>query len=540
MTKIPGVFYIRMSTDEQETSPDQQRGDLGKLAAEWDSPIVGEYLDEGISGDSKKRQDFDRLIRDAQAGKFKRIFCWDQDRFSRFDPLTANHYFYLLRMAGVQVITRRQGLLDFDSLAGFLTASVTQHAKHQFLIDLSANIVRAKNRCSAKGDWGTRCPYAYKRAFYNAAGEFQQMAPDGGKKPFKTWYTRLLPSEDGEAETVKWIFKTFLEKACTVRWLADALNSKGVAASTTGKRWRATVVRYLLTNPAYAGHTFQGRQKRGKFSAMECATVRDTHPAIVSQDLFDEVQERLASRATKGARTASAEYVLSGILKCGCCGGPMCGRSRNVKGYSYRFYACSRYSNTRECPNGHLVRADLVEGKLLDWLKQNVLDESNFATVTEELVTRAKQRQTPAEQRKLGTMQKQLEKLTAQITRATENILLVDDEDIPAAKRALSDWKDKRDLLRQDIDRATAPMQDGKAMVARAMKLAKDLGTRLKAKDALSRREVFRQVFERVTLHLSVRKGVGKGRTGKPKKDWGRLLEGVIDLPVTDRSPSVA
>ena len=84
MSKIPAVSYIRMSSSKQEASPDQQRKAISEYAAGRDYEIVEEYFDSGVSGDdTEKRVAFQRMIVDAQAGKFKVILCWDQDRFGR-------------------------------------------------------------------------------------------------------------------------------------------------------------------------------------------------------------------------------------------------------------------------------------------------------------------------------------------------------------------------------------------------------------------------------------------------------------------------
>ena len=73
------------------------------------------------------------MIDDANRGEFKAVLCWDADRFSRFPVLEANHYWYLLDRAGVHLATVAQGRLDFESLGGWLQASVTQYGKNELL-----------------------------------------------------------------------------------------------------------------------------------------------------------------------------------------------------------------------------------------------------------------------------------------------------------------------------------------------------------------------------------------------------------------------
>ena len=151
---IPAVGYIRMSSDRQEASLQQQRNEIKKLA-EGKYNIIRWYTDEGISGaESDKRAGFKQLISDATTrDDFKAILVWDQDRFSRFDPMEANYYWFQLREAGVSIVSVTQGLLDFSDLGGWLTASVNQHAKAAYLKDLSRNILRARLQKAQAGKW---------------------------------------------------------------------------------------------------------------------------------------------------------------------------------------------------------------------------------------------------------------------------------------------------------------------------------------------------------------------------------------------------
>ncbi len=138
MAKLtPAVAYIRMSSDKQEASPKQQREEITALA-KGRYKVVRWYIDEGISGADTSRAEFRRMISDAsELQDFEAVLCWDQDRFSRFDPAEANYYWHTLRMSGVRIETVNQGLIDLEDLGGWLTASVNQHAKAQYLRDLS-------------------------------------------------------------------------------------------------------------------------------------------------------------------------------------------------------------------------------------------------------------------------------------------------------------------------------------------------------------------------------------------------------------------
>ena len=93
---VAAVTYVRMSSDKQEESPEQQRAELAKLAERGGFQVVREYFDSAISGDAtEKRKQFQKMIADAERGEFKAILCWDQDRFGRFDSIEAGRGFTL-------------------------------------------------------------------------------------------------------------------------------------------------------------------------------------------------------------------------------------------------------------------------------------------------------------------------------------------------------------------------------------------------------------------------------------------------------------
>ena len=85
------VLYLRMSSDHQEQSIPSQRAELTAYAKRQGYTIVGEYVDEAISGDDTHKRVGFLAMRDAAAA-FDVVLCWDQDRFGRFDLLDAGFW----------------------------------------------------------------------------------------------------------------------------------------------------------------------------------------------------------------------------------------------------------------------------------------------------------------------------------------------------------------------------------------------------------------------------------------------------------------
>ena len=102
----PAAAYVRMSSDKQDRSPDQQRDELRRLADREGCQIVQEFIDEGITGDSgpEQRPGFKAMLDAARQGKFKVLLAWDTNRIGRFDSMKAGEWLSPLRASGVQLI----------------------------------------------------------------------------------------------------------------------------------------------------------------------------------------------------------------------------------------------------------------------------------------------------------------------------------------------------------------------------------------------------------------------------------------------------
>jgi site-specific DNA recombinase len=285
---MTAVAYYRMSSKKQDTSIPAQRVEVERYAEQHGYNIIRwkPYVDEGISGsESEKREGFQRLIADATKGEFQVILCWDQDRFSRFDPLEANHYWFLLRQSGVRIVTVRQGELDLNQLAGWLVASINQHGKAQYLKDLSANVLRGRLRKAEKGLWaGSRAPFGYA------------LTPE----------SKLVLGLDENVATVRYIFDEYTEKDTSLRQIAFQLNRSGIP-TPTGKRWTGSLVQSLLRRETYIGSAAQFTVSKGKFNTIRGAAVstakglehkpRDQWfkvdcPQIISQEQWDLAQKK--------------------------------------------------------------------------------------------------------------------------------------------------------------------------------------------------------------------------------------------------------
>src|SRR6476660_5631565 len=140
---LRAVLYLRRSDKDQKESIEQQRDILTSWIekkiftideSKYRLKIVGEYEEDGISGDStEKRQAFQRMIADAPLGHFDVILCWNQKRFGRFASDESGYYTFPLRKRGIRLITHEEGVIDWTTDMGRMTHAMRQEGAHKDL-----------------------------------------------------------------------------------------------------------------------------------------------------------------------------------------------------------------------------------------------------------------------------------------------------------------------------------------------------------------------------------------------------------------------
>jgi hypothetical protein len=319
----------------------------------------------------------DRLARLTPAA----IFCWNQARFGRFCPQEAGYWTWPLIRAGVRLVTTDKGLIPWDDFTDWLTYSVDQHAKHQYIIDLSRDVTRGQLASMKGGSWVGSPPYAYRL--------------EGPKKN-----KRLVLGDPGHVRVVQRIFREFVYEGRLMKNIADRLNEEGVVSpGGRVKGWRYDTMRVILENPAYTGDYATGRYSFGKYHTISGGEVAkangrcrrkqeewilhtDHHEPIIDRDTWEKAQARLAQGKT-GRSPYTPEtnpYVLSGLLRCGKCGSALYGLNNG----KYRYYECGNfhYNGTESCEGTTVKERDVlrsVADHLENWLG---LDADALGTAT--------------------------------------------------------------------------------------------------------------------------------------------------------------
>lgn len=431
---IASVGYIRMSTDKQETSPEQQRQEIQAYAAKHGYNILRWYADLGISGDrTEKRLQFQQMITDAEDGRFKAILCWDQDRFGRFDSLESGYWIHPLRKRGVQLVTCTDGPVDWSTFAGRMLYGMKQEGKHQFLVDLSNNVSRRMRQLAEQGKWVCGAlPVGYQ---LDKEGKIQ-----------------LGPDED--VQMIRLLFERYAAGS-TTRQLTKMLSEKGYKSSK-GKPWSVAGVTALLKKPMYAGHFTYGRHQFSKYQPRtnqgkyrdkeEWITIPNNHPAIIPQELFDRVQQQLKERKKATSPNGpSHEFMLTGLLRCSHCGQSMHGDTFN----GVSSYTCGSYKSRPGTCERYNVRQEHVLPQLLSVLKEKLFRPAIIKKVRTEMLRRLTQQPTPTNHAQ------RLEAIDRKIEAAEHRLLEVSKDMIPRIETQIRELEQQKAAIQADA--ATLP-----------------------------------------------------------------------------------
>jgi site-specific DNA recombinase len=513
--KTRAVAYYRMSTDRQEDSIDRQRSQVAPYADRHGYTITREYKDEGIAGDEEgKRKEFQQLLRDAQGGDFAVILCDDKDRFGRFDSITQGYYVKPLRDAGVRLESVAQGRVDWHSFAGRITDAVLQEAKK---LESQANSRRVITRMLVMAKQGKHLggkpPYAYRLEAHALLGK------------------RLVPGDPAHVEAVRLIFRLYGEEGYSLDALSKELFERGITNPRGGPAWDKTTLAQLLRNRKYAGDTTWNTGHDGKYSEYLGGTVQshdaktrkrawndradwvivpDTHEPLVSRELYEKVQARLADNKTRTSPLpAKDQYTLTGLVVCGQCGWRMTGTSQG----GARYVRCEAYHQYGK----HVCHANMMkESRLVDCvigkLEEALKDPGNRRRLLEEArrQERAEVEEKPTTARGL---ERQLADLDQKIAAGMERMALIDKELLADFVASVRGWKAERDRieadLRQHCQKAPAAADVEKTLRAVAGKLGK-LRESLQAADPRQVREVLREMVSKVELFFEQRPKRGK------------------------------
>ncbi len=351
--------YCRVSTDKEEQldSLHHQKEFFVEYARRNRHQLYRLYADEGITGTSlKKREEFKRLMLDAELGLFQMVVVKDISRFAR-NTVDALQSIRKLKAMGINTL--------------FLTANMDTMGDSEFIITLfSAMAQEESNNLSKRVKWG------------------KKINAEKGRVPQRIFgYDRIdnftLTIHPEEARIVRKIFSLYIHQGLGCRTISQTLNQEK-DKTKYGYDWNARAVRRILVNPIYSGTLVNHKYEIEDFLTGKQVSIPEEQHfhhdrpdwAIIPPEEFQQAQTIMESRRKKydsGAPFLEARYsskhIFSTLIKC-----EHCGRSFCRKSYTYvntrNYWKCvtnDQYT-AEKCDN----QVKLEEPELIDELSKYI------------------------------------------------------------------------------------------------------------------------------------------------------------------------
>lgn len=384
------ALYCRLSRDDElqgeSNSIKNQKEILKQYAKENNLNIYDIYVDDGISGTTFDRPDFNRMIKDIEDNKVNMVIVKDTSRLGR-DYISFGEYiekyFPEHQVRFVSIIDNYDSEID-NGIADTLPFRAVLN--DLYARDTSKKVKATKHRNAINGLFnGKFAPYGYMKSPENCH--------------------KLIINEE-YAPNVRRIFDLYLEGKSTVQ-IAYILNDEHIPtpSQTMGQKyrlsplWKHDTISRMLRNEMYIGNMVQGKQTQINYKLKkpihhkrdEWIVVPNTHEPIIEKEKFYAVQEILKSKAC--TRKKSRDILLRGLLVCKECGKKLGFSTSHFKNgeYTQIYTHCHTYQAlpkqrlcTPHCTNYEKLENAIIEEiqnickKYLDKKKcKQIIDKNN-------------------------------------------------------------------------------------------------------------------------------------------------------------------
>jgi DNA invertase Pin-like site-specific DNA recombinase len=342
--------YARVSTDQEEQANSYQAQidyytNYIKCHEDW--VLVKVFTDEGISGTSTaRREGFKEMIDSALAGKIDLIITKSVSRFARntVDSLVSIR---ALKEKGVEVFFEKENIWTFDGKGELLLTIMSSLAQEESR-SISENVTWGKRKSFKDGK--VEIPYSSFLGY--------EKGPDG----------RPAINEE-QAKVVRLIYNRFLA-GYSCRSIGNLLMKMNIKTPCGKTKWTSVLINRILRNEKYTGDAllqktfsidFLSKKRLKNEGQVPQYYVENSHPAIISKEQFELVQEEMKRRKEEGYR--HAETLFSGHIICGECGSSFGSKLwHSTDKYRKVVWQCNgKYASDDICKSPHVTETQLKE-----------------------------------------------------------------------------------------------------------------------------------------------------------------------------------
>lgn len=364
---IRAAQYVRMSTDHQRYSTENQADAIAAYAAVHGMQITATYADEGKSGlNIGGRDALRRLIEDIQTQRadFEVLLVYDVSRWGRFqDADESAFYEYQCRSAGVRVVYCAEQFENDGTPVATIVKSVKRAMAGEYSRELSSKVFAGQCRLIELGyRQGGPAGIGLRRLLVDERGESKGLLSRGEHKSLQTDRVILVPGPDGEAELVRRIYRLFVITGMTEAAIALLLNSEGLVTDLS-RPWTRAAVHGILTNEKYIGNnvfnrrSFKLKQRRVYNPPEQWVRAEGVFEAIVTRDEFMKARQIILARSRRFSNEELLDQLrallartgaVSGLIIDECVDMPSSSAYRSRFGSLLRAYQLIGYRPTRD------------------------------------------------------------------------------------------------------------------------------------------------------------------------------------------------
>jgi len=302
---IPAAQYLRMSTEHQQYSTENQARCIQQYAQSHGFTVTRTYSDSAKSGLwLKGRPGLRGLLRDVTEGNtdYKAILVYDVSRWGRFqDTDEAAHYEFVCKSAGIPVHYCAETFVNDGSLPSSIMKALKRAMAGEYSRELGVKVFIGKKRLAELGFWqGGPAGYGFRRLLVSPDGKPKQLLGHSERKNITTDRVILVPGLANEVAQVREVFRLFTVEKLGLKAISQDLNRRGIP-SPQNKRWTHSVVRTILSHPKYVGCNVFNQttnrlgapsvaQPRAEWVIVPCA-----YEGIVDPKTFAAAQEMLGN-----------------------------------------------------------------------------------------------------------------------------------------------------------------------------------------------------------------------------------------------------
>ncbi len=301
--------YVRMSTEHQQYSTENQADKIREYAAHRGIEVVRTYADAGKSGlRMDGRQALQQLIKDVETGAadFQMILVYDVSRWGRFQDADESAYYeYICRRAGIQVSYCAEQFENDGSPVSTIVKGVKRAMAGEYSRELSAKVFAGQCRLIELGfRQGGPAGYGLRRVLIDQSGSMKAELARGEHKSLQTDRVILMPGPEDEIRIVNQIYSWFIDAELVESEIALRLNGMKVRTDLD-RDWTRATVHEVLTNEKYIGNNIYNRISF-KLKKLRVTNTPDmwikkegAFDAIVPPELFYTVQGIIRARARR-------------------------------------------------------------------------------------------------------------------------------------------------------------------------------------------------------------------------------------------------